>query len=109
MSRCTPIPANGIILLFLYLSSTPLYVICTTSSLSIPLSMDIWVASVSWLLKYCFSGYWGVCILSDYAFLWTYAQEWISDYGFLWMYAQEWISDYGFLWMYAQEWDCWTM
>ena len=34
---------------FLWLTSSPLY-ICTTSSLSIPLSMDIQVASMSWLL-----------------------------------------------------------
>ena len=34
---------------FLWLSNIPLY-ICTTSSLSIHLSMDIWVVSMSWLL-----------------------------------------------------------
>ena len=34
---------------FLWRSNTPLY-ICTTSYLSIPLSIDVWTASMSWLL-----------------------------------------------------------
>ena len=41
--------ANGIVSFFLWLSSVPLY-ICTVSSLSIPLSMDIQFASMYWLL-----------------------------------------------------------
>ena len=46
---------------FLWLSNIPLY-ICTTSSLSICLLMDIYVASMTWLL--------------NYVFLWEYAQYW---------------------------------
>ena len=34
---------------FLWLNNIPLY-LCTSSSLSIPLLMDIYVASVAWLL-----------------------------------------------------------
>ena len=48
ISRSINVAANGI-LFFLWLSSIPLY-ICTTTSLSIHLSMDIKVASMSWLL-----------------------------------------------------------
>ena len=40
VSRFIHVAANGIILFFLWLGSIPLYV-CTTSSLSIPLSMEI--------------------------------------------------------------------
>ena len=43
------VAANGIISFFLWLSNSPLY-IYTTSSLSIHLSMDIYIVSMSWLL-----------------------------------------------------------
>ena len=49
VSRSIHVAANGIISFFLWLSNIPLY-ICTTSSLSIPLLMDIQVASMSWLM-----------------------------------------------------------
>ena len=43
------VAANGILLFFSWLSSTPLYM-CTTSSLSTHLPMDISVVSMSWPL-----------------------------------------------------------
>jgi len=42
--------AKALFCSFLWLSSTPLY-ICTTSSLSIHLLMDMYVVSMSWLLQ----------------------------------------------------------
>ena len=45
---------------FLRLNNIPLCVYAT-SSLSIHLSMNIWVASVSWL----FLGHWGACMFSN--------------------------------------------
>ena len=49
ISGCIHVAANGIISFFLWPSNTPLY-ICTASSLSIHLSMDTQVASMTWLL-----------------------------------------------------------
>ena len=49
MSRSTHVATNSIISFFLWLSNIQLY-ICTTSSLSTLLSMDISVISMSWLL-----------------------------------------------------------
>ena len=43
------VSANGAVLVFSMAEFIPLYV-CTTSSLSTPLLVDIWVASMSWLL-----------------------------------------------------------
>ena len=43
------VAVDGVFHSFLWLSNIPLW-ICTTSSLSIPLAMDILVASMSWLL-----------------------------------------------------------
>ena len=57
ISRSIHIPGNDIIS-FSFMAS--LY-ICTTSCLSIPLSMDILVASMFWLQ--CCSEHWGVCII----------------------------------------------
>ena len=55
---------------FLWLRSIPLY-ICTTSSLSIPLSVNMQAASMFWLLYIVMgSDHWGACIFSNYA------QEW---------------------------------
>ena len=52
---------------FLLLSNIPLYV-CITSSLSIPLSMDILVANISCLFKYCCNELWGASVLLNYGF-----------------------------------------
>ena len=49
ISRFIHVAANGIILLFLWLSNIPLY-ICTMSSLSIRQSMDTEIVPMSWLL-----------------------------------------------------------
>ena len=49
MSRSIHVATNGIILFFLWLNNISVY-ICTTSSLSIHLLMDIYVASMNWLL-----------------------------------------------------------
>ena len=49
ISRSIYVAANGIISFLLWLSNIPWY-ICTTSSLSIPLSVSTYVAFMSWLL-----------------------------------------------------------
>ena len=55
------IAANDIISVFLWLSNIPLD-ICSTYSLSIHLSVDIQVASMSWLLLQCCNEHWDECI-----------------------------------------------
>ena len=50
ISRFIHVATNGFISFFLWLSNIPLC-ICSTSSLSPSLSMDIWVASMFWLLQ----------------------------------------------------------
>ena len=49
LSRSIHVPANDTISFLFWLSNIPLYV-CTTSSLSIALLMDIYVVSMPWLL-----------------------------------------------------------
>ena len=49
-SKSIHVVTSGKILFFLWLSNIPLYV-CTTSSLSIHLLMDTYVASISWSLS----------------------------------------------------------
>ena len=62
--------ANGIISFFVWLNSIPLY-ICTKSSLSIPLSMDIFrLLPCIGYCKQCCNEYWGAHILSICIFLW---------------------------------------
>ena len=48
--------------------------IFTTSSLSIPLLVDIRLPPCLAYCKQCCREHWGVCILSDHVFLWIYAQ-----------------------------------
>ena len=58
--------------------------VCTTSSLSIHLLMDIQIASISWLLqnKQCCNEHWGTYIFSNSSSLQIYAQEWmLGSYG----------------------------
>ena len=68
---------------FLWLINIPLYV-CTTSSLSIPLSMDIRLLPYLGYSKQCCNEHSGACIFSDYDFLWIYAQEW--DCWIIWQF-----------------------
>ena len=70
--RSIHVAENGIILFFLWLSNIPLY-ICTTS-LSIPLPMDIQVPCPGYC-KQCCNEFWGTHIFSNYDFLWIYAKE----------------------------------
>ena len=70
VSRSIHVAINDIISFFLQLSNIPLY-ICAISSLSIPLLMDILVASISWLIVNTAAVSIGVgaCIFSNYGFL----------------------------------------
>ena len=70
ISRPIHVVANDIISLFLWLSNIPLY-ICTKSSLSIPLLMDmLWLHSCLGYCKfgYCCNELWGPCIFSNCCF-----------------------------------------
>ena len=58
---------------FLWLSNIPLY-ICTTTSLSIRLSMGIRLLPWPGYCKQCCNEHWGACVFLNYGFLWVYAQ-----------------------------------
>ena len=60
---------------FLWLSSTPLY-ICTTTSLSIHLSMDIRLLPCPGYGKQCHNKHWSTCVFFSYGFLRIQAQQW---------------------------------
>ena len=66
---------------FKWLNNIPLY-ICTTSSLSIPLSMTFRLLPCLGYCKQCSSEHWGACILSDHVFLRIYAHK--RNCGVLW-------------------------
>ena len=55
---------------------------CTTSSLSIHLSMNIQVFPYPGYYKQCFYEHWGACIFLNWSVVWIYAQEW--DCWILW-------------------------
>ena len=59
---------------FQWLSNIPLY-IHTTSSLPILLWMNIWVASMSFYCKQCYSEHWDACILLDQVFFSAYTSR----------------------------------
>ena len=60
---------------FLWLSNNPLYTYAT-SPLFIYLSVEIEVASVSWLLWIVLLWYWGACIFSNQSFLnWAFFKK----------------------------------
>ena len=60
---------------FLWLGNIPLC-ICTTSSFSIFLSMDIQVLLYLGYRKQCCSEHWGTCIFLNYGLVWINAQKW---------------------------------
>ena len=65
--------------------------ICTTSSLSIPLLMDIQVASMSWCCKWRCSEHWSACIFLDYGLLWANTQQW--DCWVIWQFQFQFIKE----------------
>ena len=59
----------------LWLSNIPLY-ICTTTSLSIHLTVDIRLLPCPSYCKECCSEHWGTCVFFNFGFLMVYAQKW---------------------------------
>ena len=58
--------------------------ICTTTSLSIRLLMDIWLLPCPTYCKPCFNEHWGTCISFNSGFLGVYAQQW--DGWVIWLF-----------------------
>ena len=100
ISRSIHVAANGIILFFLWLSNIPLY-ICITSSLSIPLSMDIQLLPCLDYCKQHCSEHRAMCILSNNGFLWICAQEW--DCWIIWQLYFQFLKEHSYCfpqWLY---------
>ena len=71
-SQFIHVAANGILLFLWLIFHCRWY----STSLSIHLSVDIQVASMSWLLSIGCCEHWGACIFLNYDFLQIYAQKW---------------------------------
>ena len=70
----------------LWLSNIPLY-ICTTTSLSIHLTVDIRLLPCPSYCKECCSEHWGTCVFFNFGFLRVYALQW-DCWVIWWFYSQ---------------------